>query len=158
MKQYQYSPLAPNRQIRLLKLCAGTETEKLTGELVHVFLDEKPFFTALSYAWGEMQPRKTIFCSNLKMEIGPSLYSALRHLRQPARDTFLWADALCINQQDISERSQQVRMMGDIYAAAFVTVIWLGEESSDVKMAFGWLRRGYGEATSAVSYREDAGV
>lgn len=32
-------------------------------------------------------------------------------------------------------------MMGDIYAAASATVIWLGEESSDVKMAFGWLRR-----------------
>ncbi|KAK1498339.1 hypothetical protein CABS01_17029, partial [Colletotrichum abscissum] len=138
MKQYQYSPLAPNRQIRLLKLCAGTEAEKLSGELVHVFLDEKPSFTALSYAWGDSQPRKAFCCSNLKMEIGLSLHSALRNLRQPTCDTLLWAGALCINQHDISERSQQVRMMSDIYAAAFATVIWLGEESSDVKMAFGW--------------------
>ncbi len=32
-------------------------------------------------------------------------------------------------------------MMGDIYAAACSTAIWLGEESSEVKMAIGWLRR-----------------
>ncbi|KZL63695.1 ankyrin and het domain protein [Colletotrichum incanum] len=75
------------------------------------------------------------------MEIGPNLHSALLHLRQPACEIILWADALCINQEDILERNQQVRMMGDIYAAACSTAIWLGEESCKVKMAVGWLRR-----------------
>ncbi|OHW94170.1 hypothetical protein CSPAE12_07201 [Colletotrichum incanum] len=75
------------------------------------------------------------------MEIGPNLHSVLLHLRQPACETFLWADALCINQEDTLERNQQVRMMGDIYAAACSTAIWLGEESCEVKMAVSWLRR-----------------
>ncbi|GKT61207.1 heterokaryon incompatibility protein [Colletotrichum tofieldiae] len=141
MKKYQYSPLTLKSQIRLLKLYAGAEAEELSGELVHTPLGGTPFFTALSYAWGESEPRKLIFCSGLKMEIGPNLHSALSHLRQPACETFLWADALCINQEDILERNQQVRMMGDIYAAACSTAIWLGEESCEVKMAVGWLRR-----------------
>ncbi|GJC97750.1 heterokaryon incompatibility protein [Colletotrichum higginsianum] len=141
MKKYQYSPLTVNRQIRLLKLNAGAEAEELSGELVHTPLDGTPSFTAVSYVWGNPQPRKGIFCSGLKMEIGPSLHSALLHLRQPACETYLWADALCINQEDILERNQQVRMMGDIYAAASSTAIWLGEESCEVKMAVGWLRR-----------------
>src|SRR5438046_3079248 len=101
MKKYQYSPLTWARQIRLLKLYAGAEADELSGELVHTSLDETPSFTALSYAWGDSQPRKAICCSGLKVEIGPSLHSALQHLRQPACETFLWADALCINQEDI---------------------------------------------------------
>ena len=141
MKKYQYGPLTPSRQIRLLRLYAGAEAYELCGELMHISLEETPPFTALSYAWGESQPQKAILCSGLKIEIGPSLHSALRHLRQPASETVIWADALCINQEDILERNQQVRMMGDIYAAAHSTAIWLGEESDEVKMAFGWLRR-----------------
>jgi hypothetical protein len=35
--------------------------------------------------------------------------------------------AICINQQDLLERSQQVQMMGDIYSSARNVVIWLGE-------------------------------
>ncbi|KAB5581184.1 heterokaryon incompatibility protein-domain-containing protein [Coniochaeta sp. 2T2.1] len=141
MKKYQYTPLTGARQMRLLKLYAGAEGDELAGELVHTSLDETPSFTALSYAWGDPQPRKAIYCSGLRVETGPSLHSALQHLRQPQREAFLWVDALCINQEDIPERSQQVRLMGDIYAAACSTALWLGEESDEVKMAFGWLRR-----------------
>ncbi|KAK2057545.1 hypothetical protein LY76DRAFT_657086, partial [Colletotrichum caudatum] len=56
----------------------------------------------------------------------------------PPRDILLWADALCINQKDVPGRNQQVRMMGDIYAAARSAVIWLGEEPGEVEMSF-WL-------------------
>ncbi len=44
----------------------------------------------------------------------------------------LWADALCINQNDESEKTRQVRMMGDIYSQAQMVVVWLGlEEKHD---------------------------
>jgi hypothetical protein len=141
MTQYRYTPLSGARQIRLLKLHAGAEADGLSVDLTHTHLDKAPCFTALSYPWGDPQPRKAIRCSGLRAEIGPSLHSALHHLRKPDCDIFVWADALCINQEDIPERTQQVRMMGDIYAAANTTAIWLGEESDEVKMAFGWLRR-----------------
>jgi hypothetical protein len=141
MTQYRYAPLSGARQIRLLKLHAGAEADELSVELTHTSLDKAPCFTALSYPWGDPQPRRAIRCSGLRAEIGPSLHSALHHLRKPDCEMFVWADALCINQEDIPERTQQVRMMGDIYAAASTTAIWLGEESDEVKMAFGWLRR-----------------
>ncbi|KAK2048435.1 hypothetical protein LZ31DRAFT_448188, partial [Colletotrichum somersetense] len=151
MKKYRYSPLTLNREIRLLKLHAGEGLKELSGELVNATLDETPPFTAISYAWGAPQPRKAILCSGLEMDIGPSLHSALLHLRDPADDTLLWVDALCINQKDVPELNQQVRMMGDIYAAACITAIWLGEESDEVKMAFGWLRRFAGAAWDSMS-------
>ncbi len=76
MNKYQYGPLTSARQIRLLRLYAGADADELCGELVHTSLDERPSFTALSYAWGNSHPGKAIFCSGLKIEIGPSLHSA----------------------------------------------------------------------------------
>jgi Heterokaryon incompatibility protein (HET) len=37
-----------------------------------------------------------------------------------------WIDALCINQEDVSERNHQVRMIGKIYSQAQGIVAWLG--------------------------------
>ena len=47
----------------------------------------------------------------------------------PASDrprTFIWADAICINQNDTEEKSTQVTMMDRIYSAATYVVAWLG--------------------------------
>ncbi|KAK0616869.1 heterokaryon incompatibility protein-domain-containing protein [Immersiella caudata] len=45
-----------------------------------------------------------------------------------AAPTLFWIDAICINQQDISERSSQVQMMGQIYKSAHHVVGWLGSD------------------------------
>ncbi len=39
----------------------------------------------------------------------------------------LWVDAVCINQDDLEERSSQVQQMGTIYRSAARTLSWLGE-------------------------------
>ena len=38
----------------------------------------------------------------------------------------MWIDAICINQQDLLEKSRQVAMMGEIYANADTMFAWLG--------------------------------
>lgn len=48
----------------------------------------------------------------------------------------VWIDALCINQRDIEERSQQVSNMLDIFRAAIRVVIWLGVEEDMTIHAF----------------------
>lgn len=40
----------------------------------------------------------------------------------------LWIDALCIDQSNISERSQQVAQMGQIYKSASTVLVWLGKD------------------------------
>ena len=42
-------------------------------------------------------------------------------------NTFLWVDAICINQNDLEERSSQVALMGTIYSRAMDTIVWLGK-------------------------------
>ncbi|KAH7348409.1 heterokaryon incompatibility protein-domain-containing protein [Rhexocercosporidium sp. MPI-PUGE-AT-0058] len=40
----------------------------------------------------------------------------------------IWIDAICINQLDIGERSQQVSFIGELYSRAERVVVWLGED------------------------------
>ncbi|KAL3959392.1 hypothetical protein ACCO45_007554 [Purpureocillium lilacinum] len=53
----------------------------------------------------------------------------------PAEGTvFIWADAICINQDDVQEKSAQVTMMDRIYSDASYVVAWLGplDEYSEI--------------------------
>ncbi|KAI9166285.1 Heterokaryon incompatibility protein [Paramyrothecium foliicola] len=70
----------------------------------------------------------------------PSNYTAL-DLESYA--VYFWIDAICINQSDITERSNQVRKMKQIYAAASQTFVWLGDHSqvpeNEAKNAFDFI-------------------
>ncbi|KAI1329862.1 heterokaryon incompatibility protein-domain-containing protein [Xylariaceae sp. FL0255] len=51
-----------------------------------------------------------------------------------------WVDALCINQDDLDERADQVKLMRNIYQKASTTKIWLGKgdlPASDVPVTVG---------------------
>ncbi|KAL8951901.1 MAG: hypothetical protein Q9222_002146 [Ikaeria aurantiellina] len=52
----------------------------------------------------------------------------------------LWVDAICINQNNIAERSNQVSLMGDTYAIALCTVAWLGEEDEHSRKVLGFIK------------------
>ncbi|KAI8257409.1 Heterokaryon incompatibility protein 6, OR allele [Colletotrichum sp. SAR 10_98] len=102
-------------------------------------------FLALSYVWGPPTPIQYIFLNGHQFPVGPNLFQALLHLRpnERIRQGFkLWIDAICINQEDIAERSAQVGRMRDIYAAAWQVVIWLGPEADDSELgmsALSWV-------------------
>jgi hypothetical protein len=48
------------------------------------------------------------------------------HLRWKKWERQFWIDALCISQEDVSERNHQVRVMEKIYSQAQGVVAWLG--------------------------------
>ena len=65
------------------------------------------------------------------LDVTRNLAVALRHLRYEREPRVLWIDAICINQQDVHERSAQVERMGDIYRSARQTTVWLGPGLDD---------------------------
>ncbi|VUC31099.1 unnamed protein product [Clonostachys rosea] len=85
-------------------------------------------YEAISYTWGGQKPSKPILCNGLELDITPNLYDALRQFRDPEALVFLWADAICINQEDLEEKNEQVPLMGMIYSKAKKVKIWLGHE------------------------------
>ncbi|KAF4625441.1 hypothetical protein G7Y89_g12730 [Cudoniella acicularis] len=76
------------------------------------------------------RPQGQIECDGQEITIGSELYDALRRLRLPDRERQIWIDAICINQNDISERGSQVAIMGQIYTNATRVLIWTGEHFS----------------------------
>jgi hypothetical protein len=121
-----------------------------------VDLNEDPSYDALSYTWGdpctlylspnEISPQEAwsarpfdIEVDGKPVSVGANLYAALLAIRShithqddprfpnAAQSTgYFWIDALCINQKDLSEKSNQVMMMSRIYKQAHLVFAWLG--------------------------------
>ncbi|KAI0814575.1 heterokaryon incompatibility protein-domain-containing protein [Xylaria sp. FL0064] len=136
-----YKTLDFSRQeIRTITLVPGKAPEPVKCELDTVSLLDNPGFEALSYTWGEPRPTRKIFINGQRRRVGENLEFALSHLRYDDRPRTLWADAICINQEDISERNSQVQLMGTIYSRASGVLAWLGPEYNDSDLAFDFLK------------------
>lgn len=130
--------------IRLLTIHAGEDDEEIECELEQLALDTKPEYYALSYVWGDQYKRRPILVNRQRFDVTANLYDALHHLRQQYvrwDSAFsIWIDAICINQEDIDEKSRQVTRMTDIYILSRQVIIWLGanDEQSDqsIKLLF----------------------
>ncbi|KAK5700735.1 hypothetical protein LTR97_005252 [Elasticomyces elasticus] len=129
---YVFDPLDSERQeIRLLHLLPGTWDEPLCCDLQVVCLDDHPDYQGLSYVWGAPGTTKTVSCCGRPFEVTVNLWAALRRLRRPHHERVIWADATCINQKDLAERSHQVSLMGEIFSRASEVYIWLGDSLSE---------------------------
>ena len=124
-------------EIRVLVIEPGSgPEEEIHCRIVNVAMSWRTRFEALSYTWGDERQRETIIVDGKRTSITKNLHSALVHLRDAHRERILWADALCINQDDLTERDEQVKKMGMIYTKARRVIIWLGEGTPEVIRAF----------------------
>lgn len=122
--------------IRLFELQPGDRNTPLHGRLRTVLLQDGPPFEALSYTWGSLTASSTLFSDECPLPLTENLAQALLRLRYVDKTRTLWIDQICINQQDGAEQAQQVSIMGQIYRAAEVVNIWLGEENEDTELAW----------------------
>jgi hypothetical protein len=88
-------------------------------------------YEALSYVWGSQEDTVVIKIDEQSFRVTRNLYSALVHLRDRSVQRVLWVDAICINQMDSAERSQQVMLMGTLYRSANQVNIWLGPKDGN---------------------------
>ncbi|KAK4539372.1 hypothetical protein LTR36_011002 [Oleoguttula mirabilis] len=84
-----------------------------------------PAYTAVSYTWGAEAATEVIRIDGFSFPVKPNLWSCLYYLRQ-SEWRYLWVDAICINQNDSSEKTEQVRVIDRIYGDAAVVSAWLG--------------------------------
>lgn len=121
----------PGSMIRLLKLSKGVfRTDPVECEMVTFDIANVPPYGALSYCWGGMTQDCKMLCNGQVASIGLNLESALKRLRAgfPAGkiEEYIWADAICINQQDVEEKTAQILMMQQIYSRANMVYVDLG--------------------------------
>jgi len=129
--QFSYRPLDPSRiQIRVLQVHAAPESSTSTVHctIKHVSLLDRPLpqYEAMSYAWGDPSLRCSIILDGFPTDVPASSEQALRQMRMEDNLRTIWIDAICINQRDVEERSQQVAMMADIYRSTVRVLVYLG--------------------------------
>ncbi|KAK2596492.1 hypothetical protein N8I77_013380 [Diaporthe amygdali] len=144
MTLHRYEPL-PKDAFRLLTI-VNRQDPVIQCTLSAFSLDRPPAYSALSYTWGSAVPGdgltpdldRTLVCNGGEVPITASLEHALRSV--PLAYECIWADAVCINQQDVDERSAQVALMGRIYSQASQVVVWLGPADDFTQTAFDFIR------------------
>ncbi|KAI1123255.1 heterokaryon incompatibility protein-domain-containing protein [Nemania abortiva] len=134
-----------DRQIRVLVVKPGLfddivqarfETISLTGPK-----HEQESFHAFSYCWGNPLHNVGIALENGSgvgsglIPVTRTIERMIRRFRSRDKPLRIWVDALCINQNDHEERSQQVSIMGSIYSRAKMVHVWLGDEDSSLEAA-----------------------
>ncbi|KAF2717290.1 HET-domain-containing protein, partial [Polychaeton citri CBS 116435] len=134
-----YCPLSTSTpQLRLLKILPSQTQESdilCSLDVVDFQHSSTPYYQALSYVWGEQDPKFTITVNGHSFEVGRNLYTALCHVRHESMPQILWIDALCINQSDAVEKEHQIRQMGAIYTRAFDVLVWFGKLDDDIEIA-----------------------
>jgi len=167
--KFHYSPLMSRDSIRLIILDpAANDQAHLSCSLIQVLPgDESVPYHAISYVWGEQdifspQPLEIHYCDDNDdseedaksetsyLRITPNVDTVLRRFRSPTSATtttgtqsqvVIWLDAICLNQTDPIEKSQQVPRMGEIYAKAEGVYIWLGEHNGVTRSVFRFFRK-----------------
>lgn len=135
----EYKPIGLDRSaIRLVHIHGGHYESPIYCEIEEVLLgDEGVPYHALSYTWGPNTFEESINVvdpvdGTVKLlHVTKSLHSALKHLRDPEQERWLWADGVCIDQANLKERAHQVGEMRQVYSEAERVMIWLGDFASD---------------------------
>jgi hypothetical protein len=122
----------------------------------HLLNGDLQSYDALSYWSGFDQPCNPILMHDelISEKIGQrvpiflgvfrvrdNLAAAVRQFRQKSLgNTYLWADATHINQENLKEKSAQMSRMYEMYGEACRVSVWLGKGTSEAKETFEFLK------------------
>ena len=133
---YQYSPLPSEECIRILELYPGHANDNIDCTLRQTELENAPKYEAISYAWGDPANKVNVLCDGKIIMITQNLKDALLRLKLKDRSRIVWADAICIDQNDDVEKGSQVKLMKRIYGNATRVCVWLGCTTTQMQPAF----------------------
>lgn len=147
MSKYSYSRLSPDPYtIRLLRILPDNgisenvrcELFEYTLRMMHTAVHP---YEALSYAWGDKENPRSVIVNGQTFYVTDNLYAALLRLRDHSLARIIWADAICIDQENQEEKQGQIQLMAAIYAKASRVIVWLGETEDGSVRALEAIRR-----------------
>ena len=137
-ERYTHEPLTDSKtQIRLLEMLPGDNEECLRFSIsTHSLYDVGIKFNAITYTWGKKRKTPRILIDDKVYFVGRNCYKALESIHWPwiqgrLRGNLVWVDSVCINQDDVAEKSSQVSVMGEVYARAAEVFACVGPHADD---------------------------
>ncbi|UPL02479.1 hypothetical protein LCI18_013413 [Fusarium solani-melongenae] len=131
----------PKNSLRLLHL-DDDASPILSGTFERASIAHLPPYEAVSYCWGgddgDYTKSEFIIIGGRLFPITKNCAAVLRKIRKKNSKRVIWIDSLCINQNDVNERSVQVSQMGLIFSGAQKVHIYLGNnvDNTTVSEAF----------------------
>lgn len=154
LPKYEYDPLPGPNCIRLLEIISHSAGSGDFNGKLHVTdlkQDDRLPYKALSYSWAlpeiaadpvERPPAPAVVIDGRRLAIGCNLFDFLEQTMvlpdsfdKPEDPLMIWIDAVCINQEDLTERGSQIEFMRDIYTLATSVVVWLGRHDVHSRLA-----------------------
>lgn len=127
------------RVLRLVELRIRRDRPYLHCSIEFTSIGDESY-DAVSYTWGAENDTTEIICNEHYVQVPRNLRNALCSIWRTNPRLRIWADALSINQEDKTEKAQQVRMMGQVFAGAHTVWVWLGEGTEHTTYAWNFLR------------------
>lgn len=133
----------PRNHLRLLEITSVDETRE-----VHVHcklttwpVTRAPVYNAISYTWGDPHQLASVLVNGMVMEVRRNCEYVLKQAWRQGGSSYVWIDAICINQTDNDEKNSQVAMMSGVYQRAGRVLACVGQHGDDSEFLFKRLRR-----------------
>ena len=140
------------RRIRLLYIAPRHTTADLVCQLKVFELATAPQYSAISYTWGEPSAKGILLVNDKKLVGRKNCWYALRQARRSQMSEWYWIDSVCINQEDLDEKSFQVAMMGDIFRKASRVLACIGPHMERSEQMIAQLRNLSGQPASSRTF------
>ncbi|KAI8655143.1 HET domain-containing protein [Fusarium keratoplasticum] len=125
----------PRNSLRVLHL-DDDASPILSGTFERASITHLPSYEAVSYCWGgddgDYTKSEFIIIGGSLFPITKNCAAVLHKIRKTNSKRVIWIDSLCINQNDVKERSVQVRQMGQIFSGAQKVHIYLGNNVNNM--------------------------
>ncbi|KAJ5613918.1 hypothetical protein N7528_007572 [Penicillium herquei] len=131
MATYKYSWLKSPTNIRTIALEPSTDKNAPLRCSIHEIsidnLEEE--YEAISYTWGAPVFSHSVYCTSDSsiVRVTANLHAALQRFRGLTHTRVLWADSVCINQDNEDEKATQIQLMNQVYRNANRVLVWLGD-------------------------------
>ena len=106
-------------------------------------------FHAVSYCWGSSKKRAPLVIDGHNVAIPRTAAIAIRNLSKVSSYP-LWIDAVCIDQNNLQEKGQQVTMMKEVYSKAVSVLIWLGHAQRSTADAIASIEKIYQQCLGVI--------
>ncbi|ETS80103.1 hypothetical protein PFICI_07632 [Pestalotiopsis fici W106-1] len=133
---FAYQPLSAEAETRIIELQPAPDASfPLQCRIAELCLSNKDLteYEAISYTWGGQVLSECLYVlgddgggQSSVIKITANLRDALQRFRRQDRARRIWADAICIDQRDDSDKAKQIPAMAQIFSGASCVLVWLG--------------------------------
>ncbi|KAH6960031.1 heterokaryon incompatibility protein-domain-containing protein, partial [Ilyonectria sp. MPI-CAGE-AT-0026] len=129
------------RLLRVFRINKSSTEPNVRCQLTTWPEDSAPSYYAISYTWGDPLLRTDILVNGKRMRVRQNCEYVLKQAFWQGGSRYHWVDAICINQDDLEEKAEQVARMATIFSKALRVLACVGKHADGSKSFFRFVRK-----------------